>query len=67
VEEGLHYLRSAHSRESQNPEIRYHIAVALDKLGRKDEAKQELEQALSSNSPFSGIEHAKALSEKLSQ
>lgn len=64
-EQGLHYLRNAHSRMSQNPEIRYHIAVALDKLGRKEEAKQELEQALNGNLPFNGLEQAKALLEKL--
>jgi putative PEP-CTERM system TPR-repeat lipoprotein len=66
AEQGLHYLRNAHSRMADNPEIRYHIAVALDKLGRKEEAKQELEQALSANLPFSGLEQAKALLEKLS-
>lgn len=65
-EQGLHYLRSAHSRMSQNPEIRYHIAVALDKLGRKDEAKQELEEALKTDPSFNGLEQAKALLEKLS-
>ncbi|MCQ8127728.1 XrtA/PEP-CTERM system TPR-repeat protein PrsT [Methylomonas rivi] len=65
-EQGLHYLRSAHSRMSQNPEIRYHIAVALDKLGRKDEAKQELEEALKTHPSFNGLEQAKALLEKLS-
>lgn len=65
AEQGLHYLRSAHSRMSQNPEIRYHIAVALDKLGRKEEAKQELEQALKLETTFIGIEQAKALLEKL--
>lgn len=66
AEQGLHYLRSAHSRMSQNPEIRYHIAVALDKLGRKEEAKQELEQIVNSNSSFNGIEQARILLEKLS-
>lgn len=65
VEDGLHYLRSAHSHMSQNLEIRYHIAVALDKLDRKEEAKQELEQVLKSNEPFNGLEQAKALLEKL--
>ncbi|MCK9606524.1 MAG: PEP-CTERM system TPR-repeat protein PrsT [Methylomonas sp.] len=66
-DQGLHYLRSAHSRMSQNPEIRYHIAVALDKLGRKEEAKQELDAALRTNLSFSGLEQAKKLLEKLSQ
>lgn len=65
ADQGLHYLRNAQSRAAQNPEIRYHIAVALDRLQRKQEAIQELEQALKSNQTFNGIEQAKALLEKL--
>ncbi|MGY6277207.1 XrtA/PEP-CTERM system TPR-repeat protein PrsT [Methylomonas sp. MgM2] len=65
VEEGLHYLRNAQSRMAQNPEVRYHIAVALNKLQRKEEAKLELEQALKSNVPFNGSEQAKALLQQL--
>ncbi|MCQ8102575.1 PEP-CTERM system TPR-repeat protein PrsT [Methylomonas sp. SURF-2] len=67
AEQGLHYLRNAHSRMANEPEIRYHIAVALDKLGRKDEAMQELQQIVKSNLPFKDIEHARSLLEKLSQ
>lgn len=67
AEQGLHYLRNAHSRLSQNPEIRYHIAVALDKLQRRDEAKIELEQALKSKQTFNGIEQAKILLDRLKQ
>jgi putative PEP-CTERM system TPR-repeat lipoprotein len=65
VERGLNYLRNAHSRLSQDPEIRYHIAVALHHLQRKDEARQELEALLKSGESFSGIEQAKALLQKL--
>ncbi|MCQ8181591.1 PEP-CTERM system TPR-repeat protein PrsT [Methylomonas sp. SURF-1] len=65
IEQGLHYLRNAHSLQSQDPEIRYHIAVALTKLQRNDEARQELEQALKTNRAFNGMEQAKALLEKL--
>ncbi|WP_020482475.1 XrtA/PEP-CTERM system TPR-repeat protein PrsT [Methylomonas sp. MK1] len=65
AERGLNYLRNAHSRQSQNPEIRYHIAFALDQLQRKEEAKQELEKALNANSNFPGIDQAKSLMEKL--
>ncbi len=67
AEQGLHYLRNAHSRLSQDPEIRYHIAVALSKLQRKEEAKQELVEALKSKTSFNGQEQAKALLEKLRQ
>lgn len=65
AERGLNYLRNAHSRQSQNPEIRYHIAFALDQLQRKEEAKQELDKALKANTYFPGIDQAKALMEKL--
>ncbi|CAD6878574.1 PEP-CTERM system TPR-repeat lipoprotein [Methylomonas albis] len=65
AEQGLNYLRNAHSRLSQDPEIRYHIAVALHQLQRKDEARQELESILKSGESFNGIEQAKALLQKL--
>ncbi len=65
AEQGLHYLRNAHSLQSHDPEIRYHIAVALNQLQRQDEAKQELEQALKSNTAFNGREQAKTLLDKL--
>lgn len=65
TEQGLHYLRNAHSLQSQDPEIRYHIGVALSKMQRNDEARQELEQALKANTAFNGRDQAKALLEKL--
>ncbi len=64
-ERGLEFLRNAHSLSSQDPEIRYHIAVALDKLNRSDEAKSELEQLFKEKQTFSGIEEARALLAKL--
>lgn len=45
-QEGILYLRNAHARVSQNTEIRYHIAVSLEKLGRREEAKTELKSLL---------------------
>lgn len=39
VEEGLAYLRQAFSMLSTNPKIQYHIAYALVKLNRQEEAK----------------------------
>ncbi len=65
AEQGLHYLRNAHSLQSQDPEIRYHIGVALSKMQRNDEARQELEQALKANTLFNGRDQAKVLLEKL--
>jgi putative PEP-CTERM system TPR-repeat lipoprotein len=49
---GLRHLRDARLRDPQNPEIRYHLAVALARAGRRDEARQELEQALKGGAAF---------------
>ena len=46
VESGLRYLREARLRSPDNPEIRFHLAYALSKTGRKEEAKEELGAAL---------------------
>jgi thioredoxin-like negative regulator of GroEL len=40
------------------PEIRYHLAVALNKQGRLDEALTELTQALNSARDFDGKDDA---------
>ena len=50
--EGLAYLRQAHARAFQQPAVRYHLAVALNGLGRSEEAKLELEAALAAGKPF---------------
>jgi Flp pilus assembly protein TadD len=47
TEPGLRYLREARLRSPDNPEIRFHLAYALSKVGRKEEAKDELSAALS--------------------
>ena len=60
-EQGLKYLRQAVVRASDVPEIRYHIGKALLDLGRKAEAKRELEAAVDSGESFNGIADAKAL------
>jgi len=46
IEPGLRYLREARLRNPENGEIRFHLAYALAKQGRKDEARQELSAAL---------------------
>jgi Flp pilus assembly protein TadD len=46
VELGLRYLREARLRSPDNPEIRFHLAYALSRIGRKEEAKDELTAAL---------------------
>lgn len=61
VEKGLPLLRDARLRNPNDPEIRYHLAVALAKNGRKAEAKDELNYALQSGASFSGIAEARKL------
>lgn len=63
---GLELLQSAVTQtRATAPDIRYHLAVALDKAGRSREARQELEQLLQSNSDFSEATAARTLLNRL--
>lgn len=62
---GLNYLRDAHARAARNREIRYHIAVALDALGRTAEARAELEAILGEEAGFHGADEARGLLARL--
>lgn len=62
----LKYLRQGYVLDSKEPRIRYHLAVALSRLGRKVEARQELSDALKLSSDFEGAADAKALLQELS-
>lgn len=64
---GLALLRDARLRNPNDPEIRYHLAVALAKGGRKAEARDELAQALRSGVTFSGIAEARKLQNELAK
>ncbi|OMH25692.1 XrtA/PEP-CTERM system TPR-repeat protein PrsT [Motiliproteus sp. MSK22-1] len=66
-EAGLRLLRNAFARASTNPEIRYHIAVALKQLGRYEEARLELEAAVKEGVGFSELENARFLLKELEQ
>jgi putative PEP-CTERM system TPR-repeat lipoprotein len=48
AEAGLRYLREARLRSPDSGEIRFHLAYALARIGRRDEAREELNAALSS-------------------
>ncbi len=63
--QGLRYLREAHSRKGDDLEIRYHIAVALHKLDRNTESLNELQKILKLKQDFRGIENAHKLQAKL--
>jgi putative PEP-CTERM system TPR-repeat lipoprotein len=66
VDLGLRHLREARLREPQRPEIRYHLAAALARVGRSEEARRELEPAVQANAAFDGIDDARALLKQLS-
>ena len=51
-EESLKLLRDAFSRDAKDPNIRYHLGYALAKMGRIDEAKEELTYAVTVQRPF---------------
>ena len=65
VDEGLALLREAYARASTSPEIRYHIGLALARLGRDEEAAEEVEAALAESYSFPAVEAARALLDKL--
>lgn len=65
IERGLALLRDARLRNPNDPEIRYHLAAALSKSGRKAEAREELGAALRSGGSFPGIGEARKLLSEL--
>lgn len=65
VDRGLALLRDARLRDSNNPEIRYHLATALARSGRTAEAREELAQALKTGNAFPGIDDARRLQGEL--
>ena len=65
IDEGLPLLRDAKLRAPKVPEIRYHLAVALNAQGRKEAARRELREALLTGLSFEGKADAQALWAKL--
>jgi putative PEP-CTERM system TPR-repeat lipoprotein len=58
-EKGLGYLRDASARSPEQAEIRYHLAVALENLGRHGYALDELREALRLSQSFPGSDDAR--------
>jgi putative PEP-CTERM system TPR-repeat lipoprotein len=54
-------LQKASGMAPNSPEIRYHLAVSLNKSGDKQGARKELTQLLAQNKQFAQIEEARAL------
>lgn len=65
--EALPYLREASTRAWNDAEIRYHLAVCLNELGRTDEALTELNAALGQRVGFEGMDAAERLHLELSR
>jgi len=65
AEKALTHLQAASSANPGDPEIRYHVAVALDRLGRTADARAMLEQLLGSGASFSSKDKAEKLLDEL--
>jgi putative PEP-CTERM system TPR-repeat lipoprotein len=59
--EGILYLREAQARTAREPLVRYHLGAALARLGRTDEARRQLEEALRLAPAFRGADEARRL------
>jgi len=65
MDSALRYLREAKLRAPRNPEVRYHLAVALSRKGQRVEARNELEQILRGQTAFEGRAQAEQLLKEL--
>ncbi len=62
---GLPFLRDASARAAKAHGVRYHIAVALSRLGRAQQARRELEGILKTNDTFKERDDARQLLNEL--
>jgi putative PEP-CTERM system TPR-repeat lipoprotein len=62
---GLVLLQEAAIKAPHLPEIRYHMAAALEQAGRRDEARKELDRLLKANKTFPERDKAEALRARL--
>ncbi len=65
IEAGLRQLREARLRNPGNAEIRYHLAFALAKMGRKAEAREELQAALGLQAQLAASDEVKRLKQEI--
>ena len=61
VARGLPLLQKASTQAPDAPEIRFHLAQALNKSGDKAGAKRELDKLLAAGTPFAQADEARAL------
>ena len=62
---GLVLLQEAATKAPHLPDIRYHMAAALEKAGRREEARKELDRLLKSSKTFDERDNAEALRDQL--
>ena len=67
AEKAMTYLSAANSAAPRNPDIQYHLAVALHRVGRPADAQSMLESLLGSGVSFADKAEAERLLEKLKQ
>jgi tetratricopeptide (TPR) repeat protein len=65
VDAGLRHLRDARLRAPHNAEIRYHLAAALVRAGRAEEARKELQPVLASLASSPSGPEARKLAQEL--
>ncbi|MEF7614199.1 XrtA/PEP-CTERM system TPR-repeat protein PrsT [Aquincola sp. MAHUQ-54] len=61
TDRALQLLRDARLRAPDNPDIRVHLATVLAQIGRRDEARAEIDAVLRSSVAFDGAAQAQAL------
>ena len=59
------YLQAANLSAPRDSDIQYHLAVALQRVGRAGDARAMLESLLGSGSPFADESEAEKLLQKL--
>lgn len=62
---GLVLLQEARMKAPHIPDIHYHMAAALEKVGRREEARKELNRLLKSNKAFTERKKAEVLQAQL--
>jgi Tfp pilus assembly protein PilF len=67
ADKAMTYLSAANSAAPRNPDIQYHLAVALHRLGRPADAQSMLESLLESGVSFTDKAEAEKLLQKLKQ
>lgn len=63
--EGLQQLRRSARNKPQDPTIQYHLAVALDRTGNQQGAREALQRSLANAGDFEGRVQAEVLLEQL--